>query len=81
VSGPAARAIALAQVHAVCAAVSIPVVGMGGVQTGAHAADLIRAGAGLVAVGTESFRDPSAGSRIASELALSPATSRIPVGD
>ena len=44
--------------------------GMGGVQTGRHAADLIEAGADLVAVGTESFRDPRAGARIAAALGL-----------
>ena len=38
VSGPAVRAVALAQVHSVAAAVSIPVVGMGGVQRGARRA-------------------------------------------
>ena len=69
VSGPAVRAIALAQVHAVAQAVEIPIVGMGGVQSGADAHDLMRAGASLVAVGTESFRDPGAGGRIAKELA------------
>jgi dihydroorotate dehydrogenase (NAD+) catalytic subunit len=69
VSGPAVRAIALAQVHAVCAAVAIPVIAMGGVQRGRDALDLRRAGASLVAVGTESFRDPCAGARIAAELA------------
>jgi dihydroorotate dehydrogenase (NAD+) catalytic subunit len=68
-SGPAVRAIALAQVHAVAQAIEIPIVGMGGVQRGTHALDLMRAGASLVAVGTESFRDPAAGLRIASELA------------
>jgi dihydroorotate dehydrogenase (NAD+) catalytic subunit len=67
-SGPAVRAIALAQVHAVAQAVEIPIVGMGGVQLGRDALDLMRAGAALVAVGTESFRDPAAGLRIASEL-------------
>jgi dihydroorotate dehydrogenase (NAD+) catalytic subunit len=69
VSGPAVRAVALAQMYAVSTAVSIPVIGMGGVQSGRHAADFRRAGATLVAVGTESFRDPAAGLRIASELA------------
>ena len=69
VSGPAARAVALAQVHAVCRGVEIPVVGMGGVQRGSDALDLIRAGATLVAVGTESFRDPAAALRIRTELA------------
>jgi dihydroorotate dehydrogenase (NAD+) catalytic subunit len=67
-SGPAVRATALAQVYAVANAVSIPLIGMGGVQTGRDALDLMRVGAGLVAVGTESFRDPTAGSRIAAEL-------------
>jgi dihydroorotate dehydrogenase (NAD+) catalytic subunit len=69
VSGPAVRTVALAQVHAVRAAVEIPIIGMGGVQSGRDALDLIRAGASMVAVGTESFRDPSAGNRVARELA------------
>jgi dihydroorotate dehydrogenase (NAD+) catalytic subunit len=43
-------------------------VGMGGVACGNHALDLLRAGATLVAVGTESFRDPAVGSRVAAEL-------------
>jgi dihydroorotate dehydrogenase (NAD+) catalytic subunit len=68
VSGPAVRAIALGQVDAVAAAVEIPVVGMGGVSRGRDALDLLRAGATLVGVGTESFRDPAAGRTIASEL-------------
>jgi dihydroorotate dehydrogenase (NAD+) catalytic subunit len=68
VSGPAVRAVAVAQVHSVAAAVTIPIVGMGGVASGRDARDLMAAGANLIAVGTESFRDPAAGSRIASEL-------------
>ena len=68
-SGPAIRAVALAQVNAVASTVSVPVVAMGGVSTGRDAAQMIGAGASLVAVGTESFRDPAAGSRIAEELA------------
>jgi dihydroorotate dehydrogenase (NAD+) catalytic subunit len=68
VSGPAVRAVALAQVHSVGDAVEIPVVGMGGIQSGRDAHDLMTVGASLVAVGTESFRDPGAGARIASEL-------------
>lgn len=67
-SGPAIRVLALAQVAAVCERVALPVVGMGGVQRGRHAADLLAAGASLVAVGTESFRDPLAGRRVADEL-------------
>jgi dihydroorotate dehydrogenase (NAD+) catalytic subunit len=68
VSGPAVRGVALAQVHAVSHAVEIPVVGMGGVQRGADALDLMRAGATLVAVGTENFRDPAAGGRVANQV-------------
>jgi dihydroorotate dehydrogenase (NAD+) catalytic subunit len=67
-SGAAIRAVALAQVAAVAAKVSVPIVGMGGVACGKHAHDLLSAGASLVAVGTESFRDPAAGWRIAAEL-------------
>ncbi len=67
-SGPAIRLVALAQVAAVAARTSLPIVGMGGVQRGAHAADLLDAGATLVAVGTESFRDPAAAVRVVAEL-------------
>jgi len=67
-SGAAVRAVALSQIHAVAAALTIPVVAMGGVSTGRDAAEMLRAGARIVAVGTESFRDPAAGSRIAAEL-------------
>jgi dihydroorotate dehydrogenase (NAD+) catalytic subunit len=68
-SGPAVRPIAVAQVRAVAAAVSVPIVGMGGVCNGADAVEFLAAGASVVAVGTESFRDPLAGRRVAAELA------------
>jgi len=67
-SGPAIRAVAVGQVRAVAAAVSVPIIGMGGVCNGDDAAEILAAGATLVAVGTESFRDPKAGCRIAAEL-------------
>ncbi len=67
-SGPAIRVVALAQVAAVAERVALPIIGMGGVQRGAHAADLLAVGATLVSVGTESFRDPGAGARVAREL-------------
>ena len=69
VSGPAIRAIALEQVASVAKRVQIPVIGMGGIASGRHAADLLAAGASAVAIGTESFRDPAVGRRIAAELA------------
>ncbi len=80
VSGPAVRAVALAQVREVRERVRIPIVGMGGVQTGRHARDLLDAGADLVGVGTESFRDPLAGARIAAELARIDANSGVFAG-
>jgi dihydroorotate dehydrogenase (NAD+) catalytic subunit len=67
-SGPAVRPVALQQLRSVCAAVSIPAIGMGGISSGADAAEFLAAGAALVAVGTENFRDPCAGSRIVAEL-------------
>jgi dihydroorotate dehydrogenase (NAD+) catalytic subunit len=69
-SGPSIRAVALAQVAAVAERVTIPVVGMGGVQCARHARELLDVGAALVAVGTESFRDPGVGAAIAHDLSL-----------
>ena len=68
-SGPAVRAVALEQVHSVAQRVGIPVIGMGGIASGRHARDFLAAGATCVAVGTESFRDPAAGRRVARALA------------
>jgi dihydroorotate dehydrogenase (NAD+) catalytic subunit len=67
-SGPAVRPIALQQLRAVRVAVGLPLIGMGGISSGADAAEFLAAGASLVAVGTENFRDPKAGARVAAEL-------------
>jgi dihydroorotate dehydrogenase (NAD+) catalytic subunit len=67
-SGPAVKPVALEQVRSVRAAVELPIVGMGGISSGADAAEFLALGASVVAVGTESFRDPRAGSRVAAEL-------------
>ena len=67
-SGPAVRPVALAQLRAVRVAIGLPIVGMGGIANGADAAEFLAAGATVVAVGTENFSDPRAGSRVASEL-------------
>jgi dihydroorotate dehydrogenase (NAD+) catalytic subunit len=67
-SGPAVRAVAMNQVSEVSKATALPIVAMGGIASGRHAADFLRAGARCVAVGTESFRDPAAGVRIRTEL-------------
>jgi dihydroorotate dehydrogenase (NAD+) catalytic subunit len=68
-SGPAVRAIALDQVRRVAEAVEIPVIGMGGIETGEDALAFLTLGATAIAVGTASFRDPAAGERVRSELA------------
>ncbi len=68
-SGPAIRPYALRQTQRVSAVASVPVIGMGGIESGADALAFLAAGAAAVAVGTASFRDPMAGSRIRAELA------------
>jgi dihydroorotate dehydrogenase (NAD+) catalytic subunit len=68
-SGPALRPVALAAVHAACRATGLPIVGMGGVETGRHALELIAAGASAVALGTVLFADPGAPARVREELA------------
>jgi dihydroorotate dehydrogenase (NAD+) catalytic subunit len=59
-SGPAVKVIALEQVRRVAAAVSVDVIGMGGIESAGDAADFISSGADLVAIGTANFRDPAA---------------------
>ena len=68
-SGSALKPVALAAVYACSTAVGIPIVGMGGVQSGLDALELIAAGASAVALGTILFSDPAAPARIRSELA------------
>jgi dihydroorotate dehydrogenase (NAD+) catalytic subunit len=67
-SGPAIRAVALGQVREVAAAVSLPVIGMGGIESGADALSFLAAGATAIAVGTANFRDPLVGNRVRAEL-------------
>jgi dihydroorotate dehydrogenase (NAD+) catalytic subunit len=68
-SGSAVRPVALAMTAEVAAATELPLIGMGGIQGGRHALEFVAQGASLVAVGTESFRDPMAGARVRDELA------------
>ena len=67
-SGPALRPVTLAAVFACHAATGLPIVGMGGVETGRHALELLAAGASAVALGTVLFRDPEAPRRVRTEL-------------
>jgi dihydroorotate dehydrogenase (NAD+) catalytic subunit len=67
-SGPAIKPIALRMVYEASRAVSIPVIGIGGIASGADAAEFMIAGASAVEVGTASFWDPQSPVRIAEEL-------------
>jgi dihydroorotate dehydrogenase (NAD+) catalytic subunit len=73
-SGPALKPIALAAVHACRRVTELPIVGMGGVQTGRDVLELIACGATHVALGTTLFGDPEAPSRVRSELEAELAT-------
>jgi dihydroorotate dehydrogenase (NAD+) catalytic subunit len=69
-SGPAIRPVALRCVYQVHAALpQVPILGMGGVRTGADALAFLAAGASAVSVGTAVFGDPGAPMRIVGELA------------
>jgi len=58
-SGPAVKPIALRMVYQAAHAVSIPVIGMGGIMTADDAIAFFLAGASAVAVGTANFVDPA----------------------
>lgn len=59
-SGPAVKPIALRMVYQAAHAVSIPVIGMGGIQTGEDVAAFLLAGASAVEIGAENFANPRA---------------------
>ena len=59
-SGPAIKPVALYMVYQVAAAVTVPVVGGGGIATAGDAVEFILAGASAVQVGTVSFAQPRA---------------------
>ncbi|MDR3365128.1 MAG: dihydroorotate dehydrogenase [Clostridiales Family XIII bacterium] len=67
-SGPAIHPVAVRMVYETRRAVSVPIIGMGGVMTGADAYELMLAGAVAVAVGTAALIDPAAPLRILEEL-------------
>jgi dihydroorotate dehydrogenase (NAD+) catalytic subunit len=67
-SGPALKPVALAAVLAARRATSLPIVAMGGVQTGRDALELLACGATHVALGTILFADPDAPARVRAEL-------------
>jgi len=69
-SGPAIRPVAVRCVWQVHRAMpEVPLIGVGGIRTGADALEFLAAGASAVQVGTVTFNDPSAPMRVAHELA------------
>ena len=68
-SGPSLKPVALAAVFACYAATKLPIVGMGGIASGADVVDFVACGAKGVALGTILFSDPDAAARIRGELA------------
>ena len=67
-SGPAVKPVAVRMVWQVTKAVKSPVIGLGGIMTGADALDFIMAGATAVQVGTANFVHPDTGTRIVDYL-------------
>ncbi|HET9097281.1 MAG TPA: dihydroorotate dehydrogenase [Candidatus Baltobacteraceae bacterium] len=67
-SGPAIRPIAVLAVYEVARAVTIPIVGQGGIETTSDALEFFLAGASAVCIGTANFTDPRIPVRIVTEL-------------
>nr|WP_026835293.1 dihydroorotate dehydrogenase [Eubacterium xylanophilum] len=68
-SGPCVKPVAVRMVYQVAQAVSIPILGMGGIQDTNDALEFMMAGASMVAVGTANFYNPYATSEIIDGLA------------
>jgi dihydroorotate dehydrogenase (NAD+) catalytic subunit len=68
-SGPAIKPIAVRCVFQTRRAVSIPIIGIGGIATAEDALEFIIAGASVIQVGTANFYDPSASMKIIDGLA------------
>ncbi|TCJ06046.1 dihydroorotate dehydrogenase [Cytobacillus praedii] len=67
-SGPAIKPIAIRMIHEVSQHVSLPIIGMGGVQSAEDVIEYYYAGASAVAVGTANFVDPFVCPTIIEEL-------------
>ena len=68
VSGPGILPMGVHAVYQARQRVQIPIVGVGGIRSGADALQYFLAGASLVQIGTASFADPRAGQRVLREL-------------
>ena len=67
-SGPAIKPVALRMVWQAAHAVSLPVIGMGGISSAEDAVEFLMAGASAVSVGTANFHDPSVTEKIVSGI-------------
>ncbi|HET7522082.1 MAG TPA: dihydroorotate dehydrogenase [Bacillales bacterium] len=67
-SGPAIKPVAIRMIAEVSQAVSIPIIGMGGIQSAEDVIEFFMAGASAVAVGTANFVDPYVCPNIIREL-------------
>ena len=67
-SGPAVFPVAVRMVYQVRKAVSVPILGMGGIRTGRDIVEMMLAGADAVAMGTVMFNDPTAPVKALAEL-------------
>lgn len=68
-SGPCVKPVALRMVWQVAQAVSVPIIGMGGIMTAEDAIEFFLAGADAVSIGTANFVDPRTPARIADGIA------------
>jgi dihydroorotate dehydrogenase (NAD+) catalytic subunit len=80
-SGPSLKPVALHAIRACHAATGLPIVGMGGVQTGRDALEFVACGARHVALGTVLFADPDAPARVRAELAAAAAAAGLATPD
>jgi len=67
-SGPAIRPVAVRMVWEIARSVSIPVIGVGGIQTASDVMEFLCAGAAAVQVGTAQFTEPDLMARLVAEL-------------
>ena len=67
-SGPAIHPVAVRMVYQTAQAVSVPLIGMGGIMNAEDAIEMILAGATAVSVGTANFTDPSVTEKIVSGI-------------
>jgi dihydroorotate dehydrogenase (NAD+) catalytic subunit len=64
-SGPAIHPVAVRMVYQTAQAVSLPIIGMGGIHSAEDAIEMILAGATAISIGTANFTDPTITEKVA----------------